>query len=283
MSAVPVNAQSPILRIGLLADIQYCDCETAGTRHYRLSLDKTTEAVKVLLDEKVDYTVLLGDLIDRDISSSRPVWDRLGPLEPGLVMVPGNHDFALGAGKEADCARKELRNCCPEVRNRGNVRMLFLNGMMNSIGAWPEGSRKQARGLAQLNAMKAAGAPNAQEWNGGLGNHQLKWIRKQVIRANRNNQSLILFCHLPALPGDVHSLWDTPQLLKILGMSQKTVLYLCGHKHSGGDDQVGNCRIINLKGMVEGTGTAYGLLEVFQDRWTVKGFGSQGSSQGEWK
>ncbi len=273
-------AQSPTLKIGLLADIQYCDCEMSGSRHYRLSLEKTEAAVTTLLKEKVDFTVVLGDMIDRDINSFGPVWSRLEPLNPDVMLVPGNHDCALGEGKEADDARKDLRNRSPEVRMAGNIRMLFLNGTMNSIEAWPDGSRQQAEGLATFNKLKAAGVPNAQEWNGGLGDRQLRWIRNQVNRANRHHQSLILFCHLPALPGDVHSLWDTPELLEILQQSEKSVLYLCGHKHSGGDDLIGNCRTINLKGMVEGTGNSFGVLEIYGDQWVIKGYGSQPEVKG---
>jgi len=268
-------AQSPILKIGLMADLQYCDCETAGTRHYRLSLGKTQVAVDTFLNEKVDFTVLLGDMIDRDVNSFGPVHDRLEPLKPDVTLIPGNHDFALGEGKKADRTRKALRIRFPEARTEGKIRMLFLNGMMNSIEAWPEGSHERARGLATFEELKAAGAPNAQEWNGGLGERQLRWIRNQVSLANQRGQYLILFCHLPALPGDVHSLWDTQQLLDILRQSQNPVLYLCGHKHSGGDDQVGNCRIVNLKGMVEGTRNAFGVLEVYPGRYVLKGYGDQ--------
>jgi manganese-dependent ADP-ribose/CDP-alcohol diphosphatase len=273
-------AQSPTLKIGLMADIQYCDCETAGTRHYRLSLEKTEEAVNVLLKEKVDFTVVLGDMIDRDLNSFGPVYEKLEPLQPNVVMVPGNHDFAIGEGKEADRTRRAFMRRSPEVRIHENVRMLFLNGMRNSIMGWPEGSREHARGLAIYTALKVSGAPNAQEWNGGLGERQLNWIRKQLKQANRRNQSLILFCHLPALPGDPHSLWDTPLLLEILEESNRQVLYFCGHKHSGGDDQAGNCRIINLKGMVEGTGNAFSVLEIDRDRWVLKGYGGQQGIEG---
>ncbi len=275
-------AQQTPLKIGLLADVQYCDCPPAGAREYALSLEKLGKAIPVLQEEKVDYTVLLGDLIDHDLKSYTAVWNKLEPLKSNLVFVPGNHDFSLGEGEEADRAKTALRSCFPEVRIAGNVRLLFLNALKNSIVAWPEGSAEHAFGLKTYNQLKAQGAPNAQDWNGGLGIHQLRWIRSQVALANRKGQSLVLFCHLPALPGDAHSLWDTPELLEILQTAEKPVLYICGHKHSGGDDTAGNVRIVTLKGMVEQKAVTFGILAIFDDRWEIMGFGEQGSFEGRW-
>ncbi|OFY48282.1 MAG: hypothetical protein A2X22_00300 [Bacteroidetes bacterium GWF2_49_14] len=279
MSNLDGFAQNPSLKIGLIADVQYCDCPTAGTRHYQLSLGKTEEAVKELVSQKVDLTVLLGDVIDRDFKSFGPVFERLRPLGKNVVIVAGNHDLTEGERKKAKSERKIIRR--QEVKIKEGVRMLFLNGMVNSMEGWPEGSRKYEIGLETYNRLKSEGAPNAQEWNGGLGEEQLRWIRHQVKKSNRNHQSLILFCHMPALPGDAHSLWDTPQLLEILKHADKQVLYLCGHKHSGGDDTIGNVRVINLKGMVEGTTNAFGILSVYPDRFELTGYGRQESMGGK--
>ncbi len=272
-----IPAQDPIIKIGLLADVQYCDCPTAGTRNYRLSLGKIEEAVRELVKQNVDLTVLLGDVIDRGPESFGPVYERLRPLGREVVIVQGNHDLTEGERRKAKGERRILRR--QEVKIMGDVRMLFLNAMVNSMEAWPEGSKEHNIGLETYNRLKSEGAPNAQEWNGGLGEKQLRWIRHQVKKSNRHHQPLLLFCHMPALPGDAHSLWDTPQLLEILKEADKQVLYLCGHKHSGGDDTVGNVRILNLKGMVEGTTNAFGILSIYPDRIELKGYGVQGSAE----
>ncbi len=269
--------EGPLLRIGLLADIQYCDCETAGTRQYRLSLGKLEEAVKEFLAEKVDLTVVLGDLIDRDLASFKAVDERLEPLKPDVIIVPGNHDFAVGTGREADRTRAELHALCPAVSTLAGIRMLFLNGMANSIEAWPVGSLKRKKGTETFTRLKSEGAPNAQEWNGGLGKKQLNWVDRQVRKSNKSDQKLFIFCHFPALPGDVHSLWDTPELLRILEQAQEPVVYLCGHNHAGGDHQIGNLRLINLRGMVEQTTNAFGILEFRPDEYSLRGFGRQES------
>ena len=43
----PANQdQKPLFSFGLIADIQYCDCDPVGTRYYRSSLAKLEEAVR---------------------------------------------------------------------------------------------------------------------------------------------------------------------------------------------------------------------------------------------
>ena len=63
------GAEQPKLEFGVVPDVQYCDCEINGTRYYRNSVSKLIDASQVLNQENVDFTVQLGDLIDRDLQS----------------------------------------------------------------------------------------------------------------------------------------------------------------------------------------------------------------------
>src|SRR5690606_33885578 len=89
----------PVFSIGVVADIQYCDCETANNRHYRQSLTKLDEAITVFNGRNVDFVVSLGDLIDRDYDSFYPVKDRLIQLQMPVYHVLGNHDFSVVADR----------------------------------------------------------------------------------------------------------------------------------------------------------------------------------------
>lgn len=272
-----IMAQNNELRIGIMADIQYCNCETAGTRFYRLSLGKLDEAVKELVKEKVDFTVLLGDVIDRDFESFKTVFDRLKPLEPKVVFIPGNHDFNV-----ADSLKDDVRKMLPAKRGywseaRQGVRLVYLNGFVNSVVAWPKGTKNHKEGKEILDKLALEKAKNASDWNGGFGKKQLDWLKGQVELANANGEKLVLFGHQPVVPFDEHSAWDTDELLDIVSGYRGIVPYFCGHKHSGGDHQTGNCRIINLKGMVEDTTNAFCILEIQSDRYIIKGFGRQDS------
>jgi manganese-dependent ADP-ribose/CDP-alcohol diphosphatase len=282
MSSLAGTCQSSGLKIGLIADIQYCDCPTAGAREYRLSPSKLEQAVTEINREGVDLTVELGDLIDRDYSSFEPVAGILERLISPWIFLPGNHDFNV-----ADSLKKEVWRMIPDRNGywgkvAGNYCLLFLNGLNNSTIAYPTDSPDHQLNRNRLDELEERKAPNAYEWNGGLGEKQLKWIAKQVKNANRNNRKLVVFCHQPAVPGSEHSLWDTPELLKILSESKQNVLYICGHKHSGGDTTIGNVRVVNLKGMVEMKKPTFAILTLHARHWEIKGFGEEGEFEGKY-
>lgn len=55
----------PLFKIGVVTDVQYCDCDNAGSRYYRLSPDKLKQANTRFKKENVDFIINLGDFIDR--------------------------------------------------------------------------------------------------------------------------------------------------------------------------------------------------------------------------
>ena len=85
------------MKIGLVADPQYADKPTAGTRHYRESLWKLGEAIDTFNFSNVDFVQNLGDIIDSDWESYNsiiPIYDELNPDIENYQLL-GNHDFAI--------------------------------------------------------------------------------------------------------------------------------------------------------------------------------------------
>src|SRR5210317_1223682 len=75
-----LNQDKPVLKIGLVADPQFEDRNTAGKRHYRESLWKLEEAIDTFNFYKVDFVQNLGDIINskwESYSSIIPVYDKL--------------------------------------------------------------------------------------------------------------------------------------------------------------------------------------------------------------
>ena len=277
------STDSNVLKIGLLADVQYCDCPPAGAREYRESLGKLKVAVTEFNREKVGLTVEVGDLIDRDFQSFGPVRKELGMLQERWVFVPGNHDFNV-----PDSLKKKVWKMIPAKKGYwsevvGNTRLVYLNGFQNSVMAYAKGGKDYQENSDRLKKLEKAKAKNASDWNGGLGKKQLAWLADEVCRTNNAGQRLIVFGHQPIIPGEAHSMWDSEQLLKILAGYRHNVLYICGHKHSGGDETIGNTRIINLKGMVEQKAPSFGILAISHDHWEIKGFGVQSDYSGIFK
>jgi len=165
------------LKIGLVADIQFCDCPGAGAREYSKSEVKLEEAVKRINDSGVNLTVELGDMIDRDFSSFDPMIKRLNALQTRWVFIPGNHDFSVD-----DSLKKAVWAMVPDQRGYwseviGNVRLVYLNGFVNSTIAYPKETPDYQKNLALLENLIRQKAPNAYAWNGGLGNKPTGHIR----------------------------------------------------------------------------------------------------------
>jgi manganese-dependent ADP-ribose/CDP-alcohol diphosphatase len=88
-----LNKNLPLLKIGLIADPQYCDCEPAGTRYYRESLKRLSVAIDTFNNSKVDFVMNLGDLIDKYESSYGPVIQLYKKLNMPFYNLLGNHEF----------------------------------------------------------------------------------------------------------------------------------------------------------------------------------------------
>jgi manganese-dependent ADP-ribose/CDP-alcohol diphosphatase len=96
------NRQSPIVRIGMLADIQYADVEdgfsySGNPRYYRHALHSAVVAADHFQREKVDVVINLGDTVDgkagRDTTQLDAVVTALhGTYSHGPILhVYGNH------------------------------------------------------------------------------------------------------------------------------------------------------------------------------------------------
>src|SRR5690554_7131622 len=87
------TAELPLMRFGIISDVQYADRDDAGSRNYRGSPAKLAEAVQAFNDHRVDFVINLGDFIDSGASG----FDTLVPITDRLAMplyhVLGNHDF----------------------------------------------------------------------------------------------------------------------------------------------------------------------------------------------
>jgi len=59
------RAQSGLFRFGIVADPQYAPVPPRGSRFYAHSLWKLSEAVDDFNAQDVEFTVTLGDIIDR--------------------------------------------------------------------------------------------------------------------------------------------------------------------------------------------------------------------------
>jgi predicted phosphodiesterase len=256
-----------------MADVQYCDCNTAGSRAYRASLQKLKEAVDTFNLEKVDMVFHLGDFIDRDIHS----FDTLNKIAAGLecpfYLVPGNHDFNVKPYKPADAlAAMHLKRPYYAVVKDG-WRLIALNGNDVSLYGTDSGSAKYKQAADMFDKLKKEHAPNAYDWNGAIGKKQITWLKKQLKTARKKGQQVIVFCHFPLYPEKGHEiLWNAAEIRPLIESSPQVMAYLNGHVHRSQYFRENGMNYVSFKGIVQKDGNAFAIVSVFRDHLEIKGY-----------
>lgn len=267
---------APLFRFGVIADVQYADQQHQGTRHYRASLQKLAGAVAVFNDEQVDFVVSLGDFIDADYTSYDTLTDITGKLKMPLYHVAGNHDFAVAEEqKDKVLQALKLKNDYYSFRKK-NWRFIVLNGNDISLYGNARNSPEYKEAAALLSKLKAAGAPNAQSWNGTLSSDQRSWLEQELRAAARKKQQVVLLCHFPLLPeGSAHLLWQAAEIRRMLEAYPNVKAYLNGHVHASEHHTHKGVDYVTFRGMVEKEDNAFAIISVFKDHLEIKGYGKE--------
>lgn len=274
-----VNSQSlnePLFSFGVVADVQHADIDNAGTRHYRSSPVKLSEAVSEFNRNGVDFVISLGDFINDKTSGYATLNAITSKLESPLYHVAGNHDFNLKeTGADATPRYMNLKRLHYSFAREG-WRFVVLNGNDISVYANPPGSRKFRQAESMIAEMKADKQPNAQTWNGAIGRNQLKWLEKELKQARMKKERVILACHFPLVTekkGEL--LLNSGQVLRLIQKYPEVFACLNGHGHTSQYHQEGGVHHVMFRGMVELEDNAFSILKVYPDRLEMEGFGKE--------
>jgi manganese-dependent ADP-ribose/CDP-alcohol diphosphatase len=265
----------PLIRFAVIADIQYADKDTAGVRDYRASLGKLEHAAAEINKVEPEFTIQLGDLIDESTASLAPIlgaYDRIGAKKYHVI---GNHDAASVERREL-LKRLGMANSYYEFAESG-WRFIVLDGSDLSVkGGWPRASEHFTLGVKMLDELKAANAPNAQDWNGGVGERQMKWLAAALARAKQKKERVIVFGHQPLLRAAstaallLGNHYAVRQTLEAYGV---VAAYFCGHDHAGGYAVARGIHHVTMPGVVEAPEPTYAVVEIHRDRLEVRGAG----------
>lgn len=268
----------PEFEIGVVADCQYCNCEAAGVRYYRKSPNRLHNAVKVFNKHALDYSIHLGDFIDRDFVSFdtvAPIWNN---QKADNYHVLGNHDFSvIDSLKSLIFEKLNIQDRYYSIV-KNNWRFIVLDGNDLSIhGALSETKKLQTDSLFTL--LSSKNMPNLVEWNGGLSNEQLKWVENELKTSSENRERVGFYCHFPSFGEDQsHNLWNYEQLLAIIDKYECVKFYFNGHNHAGSYVERNGVHYLNFKGMVDtDDSTSFATVTFRNDSLLVKGFGREPS------
>ena len=269
--------QSSSFKFGVIADPQYADAPEKWGRYFRESLKKLSACIEELNRHDLEFTVTLGDLIERDFSSFDPVLKCYEKLKSEHRVVLGNHDFDVNDEDKGKVLKKVGLERGYYSFRRPGWRMVVLDGTEVSTYRYPEGDENHQRGAEVLDAMQRAGAVWAQPWNGALSKSQLEWFESELKAAASAGERVIVCNHFPVMPVDHPlNLWNADAVVEIIRRYPGVALLMNGHNHEGNYAVDKHCHYLNLKGMVETeTETAFAVVTCHNDHITVEGFGTE--------
>jgi 3',5'-cyclic AMP phosphodiesterase CpdA len=279
-AALPPRAtaqDAPMLSFGVITDPQYADLPPRGERNYRDSLDKLTTASTELNRRGVAFTLVLGDLIDRDFASFQPVLQRLALLTTPCHIIPGNHDFSVSDDEKSRVLPTLNLTSVHRSITAPGWRIILIDGTEISSYRHPASHPITEKATSRLQALKDTGAPNAWSWNGAISDAQLAWLDEELASAREAGQRAIVAGHFPILPATgSHCLWNAESVADTLRRHSHAAAYLCGHNHKGSYVKDRTFHHVNLKGMVEnGDACAFSIVRCHQDSITIEGFGPE--------
>lgn len=263
------------IKIGVFADCQYCDCEPAGTRFYRNSLQKLDDCINQFNSNKeLDFVVGLGDLIDRNISSFDSVNSILSESKKVVYHVIGNHDLSVEKSQFENVPEKLNLHKTWYSISKKDWRFIFLNG--NDITFHSNNNEIVKEAEEITSKLKDEGKPNFYDWNGGIGLTQMNWLEEELQTATDKKQKVAVFCHYPLLPFEAHALWNSEEVLAILSKFNCVKVYMNGHNHAGNYVFQDGIHFLNLKGMVETeTENAFSIITFSDENIEIEGFGRE--------
>jgi 3',5'-cyclic AMP phosphodiesterase CpdA len=271
--------EKPEFSFGVIADIQYCDCESnlEVDRHYRASLQKLTECVQDFNANDLAFVIQLGDLIDQDFSSFDAVLPLYQQLKTPKYHVLGNHDFEVNPEEKSQVLEKFGLEKGYYDFTYFSWRFIVLDGNDLSFYVLSETDEKYPEAEAMYQKFSNAGLPNAQTWNGGLSRQQITWLKNTLEEAAEAEEKVILFCHFPVFPQpDKHNIWNDSELITILESYKGVVAYMNGHNHAGNYGEKHGIHYLTLQGMVQTPDeNAYAIVEVYSDHLKVIGRGRE--------
>lgn len=269
------NAQveKPNLSIGVIADPQYADKDSRGTRFYRNSLVKLGEAVNYLNQQDISFSVVLGDLVDLGTKDLPPILLRLDSLKKPVYNLLGNHDYEAATDKYGLFKQFNMPKSYYSVK-QGDWTFILLNTNELSEYATTSSTPLHSEYITLRDRLKLAQRKNAQPWNGGISSNQMAWMEGEIQQALAESKKVIIFSHHPLFPENGLEALNNREILEALEKYTNVRAVISGHHHEGNFALYNKLPIVTLEGMVEtASENAFGKMDLFHNRIEINGQG----------
>lgn len=236
-----------VLRIGLVTDMHYADKPSAGSRHYRESIEKLAEAASKFSEANPRFVVELGDFVDA-ASSVEAELGYLKRIQSEFVHVAKERHYVLGNHCVDTLTKKEFLDGVEQTESyssfdRGEYHFIILDACFRSDGKPYE--RKNSK-------WDDSNIPPA----------EIEWLRADLQSTQRKT---IVFTHQRLDDTKSHSVKNCAAVRQILEESKLVQAVFQGHSHQNDYRQILGIHYCTLRAMVEGAGAennGYSLLNV---------------------
>lgn len=297
LKPVTAASESPVLRIGVIADAQYCyinrDPNPEPDRKSRESIKKMDACVNVFNSNNLDFVISLGDFLDQpnedlegyayaDIfteldsgwlgkgDGSSEYEDYLGfaELTAPRYHVLGNHDYGTYGWKN---------RYAPYERSAEGAQH-------DKYGlSWRYYSFTKTKGNVAIRCIVLDGNEDYSDDYSHMSPLQITWLDGQLKDASKKHQSVLIFCHEGLYcPTDiVHRFSDATRdsILSVLDKYNNIVAWMNGHWHYGFYREHNGIHYLNFKGMVQGEFSeghnAFSIVEIYENHMNVLKFGDE--------
>lgn len=264
---------SPVIRFGLFADTQYADCPPENARFYRQALQKLDTCVCCFNQQKVQFTINLGDIIDRKNADLDSVNHYLARLDNEIYHITGNHDYKGVTDNDMLYEQLDMPSAYYFFKKQNWV-FVMLNTNEVSAYANIKGTEKEQELVEMLEQIKRTGGKQGYRWNGGISKKQRAWLDDLLADCDEKDYNVLLFTHHPLFPQSDFTALNNLEILDTISKYACVKAVFSGHHHAGAFGYYKGIPIITQEGMIETENqNAYSIVEITADSLSVKGYG----------
>lgn len=233
-----------------MTDLHYADKEPAGSRYYRQTFTKLSEAAEHFKQEPIELLVELGDLIDaaETVEVEQQYLQKINAL---FASICQKRHYVLGNHCVQTLTKSEFLEGVKQPRSyysfdQAGVHFVVLDSCFRSDG-------------------QPYGRNNFQWTDANIPAEEIQWL-KQDLAGNR--LPTIVFAHQRLDVEGNHGVKNQADVRKVLEESGNVLAVFQGHSHDNDLKQINDIHYCTLVAMVEGSGeenNGYSVLDVHAD------------------
>ncbi|XP_057787910.1 manganese-dependent ADP-ribose/CDP-alcohol diphosphatase-like [Salvia miltiorrhiza] len=256
------QGEKPLASLGVISDVQYADIPDGSSflgvpRYYRHSLHVLQRAVKKWNEEKVNFVINFGDIVDgycpkdQSLAAVKNIVNEFSLFNGPIYHMIGNHCL-YNLSRETLLPMLNIPttdlHAYYDFSPVPEYRFVVLDGYDISAIGWPDdhpNAVKAADFLWERNPNSDKNSPNGLlgrdrrflMFNGAVGKEQLEWLDGVLQDATCSNQKVVICCHLPLDPqasSNEALLWNYNEVMDLIHRYDCVKVCLAGHDHKGG-------------------------------------------------